>query len=51
MPKTRRNSPKRREAKRLQLIEDLNNVLSYPCILETDIKKLAEALVFLLEEK
>lgn len=46
-----RNSPKRRETKRQELIDGLNEALNRPRTLENDVKKLMEALIFLLEEQ
>jgi hypothetical protein len=45
----KRNSPKRREAKRQQLVEELNWILVSACYLEHNVMKLAEALIFILE--
>lgn len=48
-----RNSPKRREAKRQQLCEDLQHMLTRTVSgynLENEINRLADAMLFVLEE-
>ena len=50
----KRNSPKRREAKRKQLTESLHGVVDHMnniTPIEACIKILAEALIFILEEQ